>query len=400
MDEVSNPFCPGAGAPPPELEGRSSVLQQGHVLLARIKERRPAKSILLTGLRGVGKTVLLNEFQQMAVDSGYRTVFMEASEDQSLGHQLAPRLRQLLLELSRMAGRGDKVRRALRVLLGFAGALKVTVSDFTFGFDIEPERGTADSGQLEIDLPNLLSVIGEAAQDRQSGAALIIDEMQYLVQADLRALIVAMHRLQQLQLPVVLFGAGLPSLPGLAGEAKSYAERLFDYPVIGALSEEDSARALDSPARERGVEYSRDALREVYRVTRGYPYFLQEWGYQTWNLTVSSLITLRTVRDATAAAIPRLDQNFFRVRYDRLTPREKDFLRAMADLSGGSCRTADVADALGVKISSVGPVRSSLIRKGVIYSPLHGELAFTVPLFDEFMKRSIPQFRRPGGSTR
>jgi hypothetical protein len=224
--------------------------------------------------------------------------------------------------------------------------------------------------------------------------ALFIDEIQYFNEKELGALIMAMHRIQQRQLPVVLFGAGLPVLPGLAGESKSYAERLFSFPDIGALSEADTAKALQDPATEAGVRFEEAALHEVYEMTKGYPYFLQEWGYQVWNAAETSPITVEIVKGATERVIDRLDQNFFRVRYDRLTPGEKNVLRAMANLGPGPYRTGDIAEMLGVKVTSLGPVRAKLIRKGMIYSPAHGELAFTVPLFDGFMKRIMPELRK------
>jgi hypothetical protein len=245
---------------------------------------------------------------------------------------------------------------------------------------------------LEIDLPNLFVAIGEAAEDRKSAIAIFIDEIQYLSQKELSALIMAMHKVQQRQIPLVLFGAGLPILPGLAGEAKSYAERLFNFPDIGALSAEDAAKAIQTPSMAVGVAFESPALDEIFRLTKGYPYFVQEWGYQAWNLATSSPITMQIVQDATATVIPRLDQNFFRVRYDRLTQSEKNFLRAMAALGPDARRTGDIANTLGVKITSLGPVRAKLIKKGMIFSPAHGEMAFTVPLFDEFMIRTIPKF--------
>jgi hypothetical protein len=393
MDPIANPFSPGAGSPPPELVGRDPILEQARILLGRTKRRRPEKSMLLTGLRGVGKAVLLNEIARLASADGYRAVLIEALEDKPLGPLIAPHLRTLLFELDRMAGAGDKVKRGLRVLRSFVGALKVTMGDFTFGLDIDPQEGTADSGDLEIDLPSLFVAVAEAAEERKSAVAILIDELQYFRAKELGALIMAMHRVQQLQLPLVLLGAGLPILPGLAGEAKSYAERLFSFPEVGALSETDAARALRDPAQAAGVVFEDEALKEVFRVTKGYPYFLQEWGYQAWNLAPASPITLKIVEEASATAIRRLDQNFFRVRFDRLTPGEKNFLRAMAHFGPGAHRTAQIADMLGQRITSLGPVRAQLIKKGMIYSPAHGELAFTVPLFDEFMMRAIPNVK-------
>lgn len=393
MDPIRNPFSPGAGSPPPEMVGRDPILEQSRVLLGRIKEKRPEKSMLLTGLRGVGKTVLLNEIERMAKDSNYCTIAIEAHEDKPLGPLIAPHLRSLLFHLDRIAGTGDKVKRGLRVLRSFIGVLKVTYNDVTVGLDVDPEQGAADSGDLAIDLPNLLIAVAEAAEERGIAVAVFIDEIQYFNQKELGALIMAMHKVQQRQLPLVLLGAGLPILPGLAGESKSYAERLFSFPEVGALSEEETAKALREPAQAAGVIFEAPALREIFRLTQGYPYFLQEWGYQSWNIAQASPITLQVVQSATAAVTPRLDQNFFRVRFDRLTPSEKKFLRAMADLGPGAHRTGDIAEKLGVKIASLGPGRAKLIKKGMIYSPAHGDMAFTVPLFDEFMIRAIPEFK-------
>ncbi len=392
MDPIRNPFSPGAGAPPPELVGRDQLLDEARILLGRVLQGRPEKSLLLTGLRGVGKTVLLNEIERMAKATGYQTILLEAHEEKSLGELIYPALRSLLFELDRLAGTGDKVKRGLAVLRAFIGSVKLTVGDVAIGLDIEPAKGTADSGDIEIDLPNLFQAIGEAAVERRTAVAILIDEIQYLSQKELGALIMAMHRMQQKRLPLVLLAAGLPVLPGMAGESKSYAQRLFNFPDIGALSESEAAQALRDPAGGMGVEFQDDALREVFRLTRGYPYFVQEWGYQAWNHAAASPITLAIVQQTTPAVIGRLDKNFFRVRFDRLTPSEKSFLRAMAHLGPGSQRTGDIAAALGTTVSGIGPVRAKLIRKGMIYSPAHGEIAFTVPLFDEFMCRAIPDF--------
>lgn len=392
MDPIKNPFSPGAGSPPPELVGRDPLLESARILLGRVKQKRAEKSLLLTGLRGVGKTVLLNEIERMAKTADYRTVAIEAHENKPLGPLIAPYLRNLLYDLDRIAGAGDKVKRGFRVLRSFLGKLKMTYEDVTVGLDVDPEEGSADSGDLEIDLPNLFIAVGEAAQERHAAVAVLIDEVQYFNQKELGALIMAMHKVQQLQLPVVLLGAGLPILPGLAGESKSYAERLFNFPDVGALSEEDAMKALREPAQAGGVKFNEDALKEVYRLTQGYPYFLQEWGYQSWNIATQSPITLDDTQKATISVILRLDQNFFRVRFDRLTPSEKNFLRAMAELGPGAHRTGDIAETLKVKITSLGPLRAKLLKKGMIYSPAHGEMAFTVPLFNEFMIRAIPDF--------
>ena len=392
MNPIKNPFSPGAGSPPPELVGRDPILEQARILFGRVQLGRSEKSQLLTGLRGVGKTVLLNEIQQLAKESGFRVIALEAHEDKRLGPLIAVKLRTLLFELDRLADTGDKVKRGLQVLRSFIGSLKLTVDDVTLGLGIDPQIGEADSGDLEIDLPDLFVAVGEAAQERGAAVAVLIDEIQYFDRKELGALIMAMHRLQQWQLPVVLVGAGLPILPGLVGESKSYAERLFNFPDVGALSEEEAAQALQEPAQAQGASFNADALAEVFRLTRGYPYFLQEWGYQAWNFSEPQTIKLAVIHAATETVMQRLDSNFFRVRFNRLTPSEKNFLRAMADLGPEAQRTGDIATILGVKVTSLGPVRAKLIRKGMIYSPAHGDLAFTVPLFDEFMVRAIPDF--------
>jgi hypothetical protein len=297
-----------------------------------------------------------------------------------------------LFELDRIAGAGDKARRGLAVLKSFVGAIKISVGEFDIGLDIEPEAGAADSGDLEVDLPSVFMTVAEAAQERGVAVAILIDEIQYFKSVELSALIMAMHKMQQNQLPLVLIGAGLPILPGLAGESKSYAERLFNFPEVGPLPEPDANRALQDPVRVAHEEFAPDALAEIFRLTQGYPYFLQEWGYQVWNQAVASPISLQVVQEASDLVSRRLDENFFRVRFDRLTPREKMFLRAMAELGGGACRTCDVADRLHIKISTMGPLRAGLIKKGMIYSPSYGDVGFTVPLFDDFMRRAIPTF--------
>ena len=392
MDSIRNPFSPGAGSPPPELAGREGIMEQARVLLGRVRARRPEKSLMLTGLRGVGKTVLLNEIEHLARDAGYRTILIEAHEGKSLAVLLAPHLRRVLFELDRLAGVGNKARRGIAVLKSFVGAIKISVGEIDIGLDIEPEAGAADSGDLEVDLPSLFMAVGEAAEERGVAVAILIDEIQYFSLVELSALIMAMHKMQQRQLPVVLIAAGLPILPGMAGESKSYAERLFSFPDIGPLPEVDANKAIREPVVNAGEEIAPDALQEIFRLTRGYPYFLQEWGYQAWNHATASPISLQVVRETSGQVSKRLDENFFRVRFDRLTPREKKYLRAMAEIGAGPYRTGDIADKLQVKINTLGPVRAKLIKKGMVYSPSHGDMAFTVPLFDEFMRRAMPGF--------
>lgn len=391
MDPIKNPFSPGAGAPPPELVGRDRILTDAQTLFGRVKEHRPEKSFLMTGLRGVGKTVLLNEMEKIAQKQSYKTLFVEATEQKALATLLVPPLRRLLFDLDRLANAGDKAKRALAVLKGFVSAIKFKVAEVEIGLDIDPEKGTADSGDLEADLPEVLTAVAEAAEERGIPIAIFLDEVQYLDETELGALIMAMHRMQQKQLPLVLVGAGLPSLPALAGQSKSYAERLFSFPNLGPLQRADADRAIKQPVVDAGAQVHADALAEIYRLTHGYPFFIQEWGYQAWNAAPTISITRGVVGHATTNAIARLDEGFFRVRFDRLTPREKDYLRAMASLGPGPHPTGDVADAYGIKVTSLGPMRANLIRKGMIYAPTHGQLAFTVPLFDEFMLRAMPR---------
>ncbi len=387
---MQNPFSPGAGSPPPELAGRGPLLEQARVTLGRVKAGRPERSVLLVGLRGVGKTVLLNKVRELASGFDYHAVLIEAHERKPLAALLLPPLRQVLISLDRMAQISQKAKRGLRVLKSFFDGLKLKYHDIEIGIDVDPETGTADSGSLEADLAEVFVAVGEAAADRHTAVALIIDEMQYLNEEELSALIMAMHQISQRQLPVVLVGAGLPQLVALAGRSKSYAERLFQFPEVGALEPIDAAEAVQEPVQEQGVRFTEAALQEIILQTRGYPYFLQEWSYQSWNLADRSPIGIEVIHHATRESIRRLDANFFRVRFDRLTPREKDYLRALADLGDTAQRSGDIAERLKVKVQSIAPVRNGLIKKGMIYSPAHGDTTFTVPLFSDFMKRIMP----------
>jgi len=342
----------------------------------------------VVGLRGVGKTVLLVRFHQEAVSQGYQSSLIEAHEGKTLPELLVPALRKILISLSLTEAAGEKGRQALRALRSFISGVKLSIGDLELG--IEPIRGLADSGDLELDLADLFISVGEAAAERKTAVALCIDEMQYLSQKEFSALIMAVHRSSQLNLPVIVVGAGLPQILGLAGESKSYAERLFDYPKVGALSGPDAKSALNTPATPMGVKYEDAALERIITLTKGYPYFLQQWGYEVWNLAHGPTISLTDVDAATTAAISALDESFFQVRFDRCTPSEKRYMRALADLGEGPKRSGDIADRLGLKVTSIGPTRSKLIAKGMIYSPQHGETAFTVPLFDEYMRRAMP----------
>ncbi|MCB9372692.1 MAG: ATP-binding protein [Microthrixaceae bacterium] len=386
MDQLDNPYRPGAGTRPPALIGRDELIDRFGVTVRRALARRPGKSSMPIGLRGVGKTVLLNRFSEIAAREGLRVAYIEAPETSDFRTLLATRLRKLLLELD-----AGPARRAVNRALGALRSFSYQLPDgSSIALSVEPLAGTADSGILSEDLTDLLVAVGEAVAEAGSGALLAIDEVQYLDTDELSALITAIHRTSQLDLPVVLVGAGLPQLPGLAGDAKSYAERLFDYPPIGSLGTDDAEAALQIPAQELGVEYTGAALGVMVEESHGYPYFLQEWGYHVWNLAVRSPITEDDVAAARPSVLDQLDRNFFQVRLDRLTPKEKEYLRAMAELGPGPHRSGDVAAQLGVKVESVAPRRSGLIRKGMIYSPAHGDTAFTVPLFDEFLMRAIP----------
>ena len=390
MDSIRNPFVPGAGTQPFELSGRDALIEQARVTLERVKIGRHARSFIAVGLRGVGKTALLNRIQHMATDIGYKTVFIEAHEQKPLPELLVPHLRRLLLELDRLGALNEHVKRGLRVLKSFVSGLKIRYAEAELALDIDPELGAADSGDIEADLPELFLSVGRAAAARNMPVALFLDETQYLSTRDMSALIMALHRISQENLPVVMVAAGLPQVVGLSGRSKSYAERLFDFPPVDALGRHDAARALIAPVRQEGVDFQPAALDAVFDLTRGYPYFLQEWGYHAWNAAPSSPITADDVAVATPRALARLDQGFFRVRFDRLTPREREYLRAMADLGSGPHRSGDIAERLKTRVQAVGPLRSGLIAKGMVYSPAHGDTAFTVPLFDAFMNRIMP----------
>jgi len=390
MDPVRNPYSPGAGTPPPELAGRDKLIAQIKLSIARIRVGKPAKSVLMIGLRGVGKTVLLNRMLKDADASGAYTIRIEAPENRSLPALLAPQLRAVLLKLSRVQAAKDMAQRGLKALAGFAKSLKLKYADIEVGLDLDPEPGLADNGDLETDLTTLLEVVGRAAQEATTVVVIFIDELQYIQIDQFAALISALHRCAQGSLPIVMVGAGLPQLRGLAGNAKSYAERLFDYPTVGALAPAEAEQAIAKPATSQGVIVNPDALAEIIRATRGYPYFLQEWGKHAWDVADASPITFAHVRIASVEAVAALDEGFFGVRFDRLTPAERRYLRAMAELGAGPHRSGDIAQTLRKPINSQGPVRQSLITKGMIWSPNHGDTAFTVPLFDEYMKRIMP----------
>lgn len=401
MDPVQNPFAPGAGSRPPQLAGRDPIIQKATIALKRIRAGRYAKSQMLLGLRGVGKTVLLNRIAEIAEAEGYLTSVIEAPEGQRLAEMLAPQLRVLLFKLSGYEKGRVLANRAMASLRSFASAFKVSYADVEIGISNDPE--TAASGHLETDLSNLMLNVGRAAKAADKPVAIFIDEVQYLDQEDLAALIASVHQVAQRSLPLVVFGAGLPQLAGLAGDAKSYAERMFDFPQVGQLDASASEAAVREPIRKAGADITREALTQIVAQTQGYPYFLQEWGYHSWDVADHSPIDRADVKEATAKAVDALDVSFFRVRFDRLTPREQDYLRAMAEMGSGPHKSGDIAAILKMDVTTAGPLRTGLMRKGMIFSPEHGLTAFTVPMFDSFMKRAIPGFapaRKKGRSRR
>ena len=342
---------------------------------------------MLLGLRGVGKTVLLNKIEELAEAAGHVVSFIEAPENKRLGELLFPKINQALRKLSTAEAAKAYSHQAMRALKSFASAFKISYGEVTLAVD--PEAGVADSGDLEVDLAELFVRVGEAAKAAGRAWTLLIDEVQYLRAEDLAALIVALRKVNQRGLPVLFFGAGLPQVAALSGDAKSYAERLFHYPAVGALEAEDAKVAIRQPVEDEGEKISDEALAEIISKTRGYPYFLQEWGYQCWNISQGEGIGLADATKAAAFATRRLDDGFFKVRFDRLTPKEREYVIAMAQLGTGPYRSSEVAERLGESHQSLGPRRSQIISKGMIYSPSHGDIAFTVPMFNDYLIRNF-----------
>ena len=342
---------------------------------------------MFVGLRGVGKTVLLNEVQSMAEEEGALTDFIEVASNEPLSITVIATLRSILLKLDRIKGVNGQVKRSLRVLKSFVSAVKVSVQGVEFAVDIDGEPGVADSGTLSRDLAELFVAAGEAARAQNSSIVILIDEIQDLSPEEFEALIMAVHRTDQKRLPLLVVGAGLPLPVRLSGNAKTYADRLLEYPELGALDPAEARRALVRPAARASIEFDEEAIKAVVRETRGYPYFLQEWGYQAWNTAPGSPITVEDVARSSEIAIGRLDRNFFRSRYARLSEPQKAYLHAMARCGPGPHRTGVIAGAMGKSSRQMGPTREALIASGMIYSPRYGYAAFTVPLFDAFRKR-------------
>lgn len=388
MDPYRNPFAPGAGSRPPELAGRSELVETAKVICNRAIAGRPARCMMMLGLRGTGKTVLLNEIEEIGRAEGHLTSKMEAPEGASLARMLLPQMQKIMRSLSGVERAKQTAMRGLGGLRNLASAFNIEIGGV--GIGVKPEPGFADSGDLEFDLPDLFEEIGRAAQSAEKGWLLLIDEVQYLSEADLSALIVSLHRVSQKRLPVLFVGTGLPQVAKLAGNAKSYAERLFTYPQIGALEPQAAKLALSKPIADEDAGISEDALDLIVEGTKGYPFFLQEWGAEAWNVTDGNRIEAADAEAAYRLALYNLDTGFFKVRSDRLTRAENAFVLAMASLGDGPYPIGDIADALGKSLSAIGPARANIIKKGMIYSTEHGYLDFTVPLYAEHLRRVKP----------
>ena len=396
MDARSNPYTPNAGARPPVLVGRDDQLSTFALLLDRLGDGRTEQSMVITGLRGVGKTVLLGEFRRRALELGWAVVEMEVTkhDDLAFRRDLVREVRRALFDIAPMARWKAKAKRAAGGLRSFS--LKMGADgNVSLGMDVKAIEGLADSGDLGADLTDLLVVVGEAALDHGKGVVFLLDELQFLSTSQLEALIAALHRTVQRELPITMVGAGLPQLPELAGEAKSYAERLFKFPRISQLSVADATAALRGPAQQEGVDYADDAVRQIVDYTEGYPYFLQEFGQAVWAIAAGPVITRNDVRRAQQIVEDKLDSSFFRVRLDRTTELERAYLRAMAELGSGPQLAGEVASLLERTSQQLGPTRARLIDKGLLYTPSYGNAAFTVPQFDRYMRRTVELFVPP-----
>lgn len=388
MDPIRNPYTPGAGSRPPALTGRDAELEAFRVLLARLRLGRPEKSLLVTGLRGVGKTVLLNAFEAIAEEAGFRTATNEITHETEFRPLVARMARRALLSISPLARMGERARRAVGVFKAFT--LR-TPGGFELGVDVEPMLGRADSGDLGEDLSDLFVALGEAAIEHETGVVFLLDEVQFLARNELEALIAALHRVTQLELPLTLAGAGLPQLPALTGAAKSYSERLFRFPSIDRLDDRAARDALELPARLEGASYQRGAIGAILERTEGYAYFIQEYGKHVWNIARGPAITVHDVRRAHDQVQLELDESFFRVRIGRASKSELAYLSAMAHLGPAAHRSGEIAAAMGRSgPESIAPTRARLIEKGLVYSPIYGLNRFTVPQFDAFIRRTYP----------
>lgn len=397
MDPIHNPYTPNAGATPEIVIGRDDFLRRFKVLLHRLDRGRTNQSMIVTGLRGVGKTVLLNEFRQIAEDFRWRVLDFEASkhDDAHFRQAMYSQLRAALFQISPRAKWGEKAMKAAQVLQSFSLSMDPSTGFPSLSLDIAPAEGLADHGDLSLDFTDVLVSIGEAAKADSTGLVLLFDEVQFLSPSQLEAVIQAIHKTVQKKLPVTFVGAGLPQIAELAGDAKSYAERLFEFPEIGSLEIEDAKKALAEPASFEGVDFQDDALKRAFELTEGYPYFIQELGYQVWSIADNNVITLEDVENAKDAYEAKLDSSFFRVRLDRATTLQIAYMRAMAQLGPQSQKASDVAAMMGRESTQLAPTRSELINMGLLYTPSHGYAGFTVPHFDRFILRAVPQLEVP-----
>ncbi|WP_427869502.1 AAA family ATPase [Leucobacter luti] len=396
MDSIRNPYTPNAGARPEAVVGREVQTRAFEVLLQRLETGRTSQSLVITGLRGVGKTVLLNELRSIALDRNWNVIELEASksDESAFRKTLATRMKAALLQLSPRARWSRRFERAGGALSAFAVSVDVD-GTWSLGWNVPPSEGIADHGDLALDLTDLLVEVGTAAREADRGIVISIDEVQFLKRPQLEAIIQAIHKTVQRKLPITFVGAGLPQIAELAGDAKSYAERLFKFPAIGSLDEDDAVEAIRGPAQAEGVEWDELAIRFAVRVTKGYPYFIQELGYQAWEIATGDSITLEAVQMAVEAYEAKLDSSFFRVRLDRATPLQTAYMRAMAQLGPEPQKAADVASIMGRESTQVGPTRAELIDMGLLYTPEHGYAAFTVPDFDRYMMRAVPELVVP-----
>lgn len=390
MDSVRNPYTPNAGARPDVIVGREEQTQAFEVLLHRLERGRTSQSLIITGLRGVGKTVLLNELGEIATKRSWEVVEIEASkyDDAAFRRTLASKLKAALLKISPRSRWTGRFESAARALTSFSVSVDAQGS-WSLGWDVPVAEGVADHGDLSMDLTDLLEGLGEAAKEASRGIVLSIDEVQFLRKEQLEALIQAIHKTVQRKLPITFVGAGLPQIAELAGDAKSYAERLFKFPVIGSLGQKEAEEAISGPAELEDVEWDELALKYAVATTKGYPYFIQELGFQAWEVAVGDSISLEAVQDAVETYEAKLDSSFFRVRLDRATPLQTAYMRAMAQLGPEPQKAADVAHVMGRESTQLGPTRAELIDMGLLYTPEHGYAAFTVPDFDRYMMRAV-----------
>lgn len=384
MEPSQNPYRPGAGTRPLVLAGRVAEIDKVQNLLLCVKAGSPQRSMMFYGLRGVGKTVLLNASEELAEGHGFFVEHLEMSESDDFRRVMAKSTRKVLLGISTVENIKDKAKRALGVLKAFSLAIP---GGLELKIDTEAISGIADSGDLDSDIVDLIVALGEAAKESGKPICFLIDEVQYLSEKAVSGLIAASHRISQKGYPVVFICAGLPQIAALAGEARSYAERLFEFIPIAKLKDGPAEEALLGPAKTKDVQYEDSAKQLVLRETEGYPYFIQEYGKHIWNAATTNPISNADAKIGRDAAIESLDQSFFKVRIDRATSAEKSFMQAMAKLGSGPYRMGDVARQRGVAINSLGPVRATLIGKGFVYSPSHGLIEFSVPQFDAFIRR-------------